>query len=365
MSIKQIALSLLTITSLGFSSCTPEICETCRPEKGSESSFKPTKYQLQIPEGFPEPTIPADNQLTIEGIELGRKLFYDPILSGDQTQSCASCHTQQFAFSDSELQFSTGIDGTQGDRNAMQIINAAWGESFFWDGRAASLEAQALGPVPNPIEMHLDWWEAEERLNDHTEYPNLFKKAFGTETIDSMLVAKAIAQFERTLISGNSRYDEFLASGLEPNQFFTPAEFEGYIIFNTETGDCFHCHGSVLTTDQLFHNNGLDENTIDPGLGGFTGLSTDMGLFKTPSLRNIEFSAPYMHDGRFTTLEEVVEFYSFGVQADSPNIDPLMKKANQGGLNLTASERASLVEFLKTFSDTEFLSNQAYSNPNQ
>ena len=319
--------------------------------------YQTTPYQLEVPEGFPEPIIPEDNLMTEEGVSLGKKLFYDNILSGDNSQSCGSCHAQSFAFSDNNLSFSIGIDGNAGGRNAMQIINAAWGESFFWDGRASSLENQALGPVPNPIEMHLSWKEAAEKLNAHSEYPQLFKNAFNIETIDSSYVAKAIAQFERTFISANSKFDEFKASGLEPNQFFTLEEFEGYIIFNTETGDCFHCHGTILTTDNLFHNNGLDENLIDLGLGAISGVSTDNGKFKTPSLRNIEFSPPYMHDGRFATLEEVVEYYSFGVMATSPNIDPLMKKANQGGIQLTTSERQSLVAFLKTFSDTSFLTN--------
>lgn len=321
-------------------------------KKTEEKPFETTAYQLEKPVGFPDINIPADNPMTVEGIELGRKLFYDPILSGDNTLSCAGCHTQNTAFSDSS-RFSIGIDKIAGTRNSPTIINPVWGTSFFWDGRSKTLEEQALEPVPNPIEMHLKWSEAISKLQNHTDYPSLFTKAFGTDKISKELAAKAIAQFERTFISANSKYDK---------RVFTDSEKRGFELYFTEKADCFHCHGTVLLTDNLFHNNGLDSVFSDLGLGKRTQNPADYGKFKTPTLRNVEFSAPYMHDGRFKTLEEVVDFYSNGLKY-SESIDPLMKNVFRGGIRLSESEKTDLIAFLKTFSDTEFLNNPKFSKP--
>jgi cytochrome c peroxidase len=321
-------------------------------KKDKEEPFEPTAYTLEKPEGFPDINIPLDNPMTVEGIELGRKLFYDPILSADNTLSCAGCHAQNTAFSDSS-QFSIGVDDIAGTRNSPTIINPVWGTSFFWDGRAETLEEQALEPVPNPIEMHLKWSEAVVKLGNHASYPSLFAKAFGTDKITKELTAKAIAQFERTLISANSKYD---------TRVFTDSEQRGFELYFSEKADCFHCHGTVLLTDNLFHNNGLDETFSDLGLGKRTQNPSDYGKFKTPTLRNIEFSAPYMHDGRFKTLEEVVDFYSDGLKY-SESIDPLMKNVFREGVRLSDSEKVDLIAFLKTFSDTEFLTNPKFAKP--
>lgn len=320
----------------------------------------PTPYYLAIPQGFPEPLIPDDKPMTVEGVALGRKLFYDPILSADFTQSCSSCHNQKFGFTDNGLQFSEGVDGISGDRNSMAIINLAWGANFFWDGRSATLEEQALEPVTNPIEMHLEWDVAVDRLLNDADYPGLFDGAFGTSDITSGLAADAMAQFMRTLVSGNSRYDGYLRR--DGTAQFTPDEIEGEVIFNTEDGDCFHCHGTILLTDNEFHNNGLDDNVTSTGLGAVTGDPNQFGMFKAPTLRNIELTAPYMHDGRFATLEEVVDHYSEGVKYSS-TIDPLMKKVADGGLQLTPQKKQQLIAFLKTFTDQEFIDNPAYSDP--
>lgn len=337
---------------------------SCKKDPQIYHEFKTTPYNLDIPDLFQDKNIieEMDNPMTEEGVLLGRMLFYDPILSKDSTISCSSCHNQNNSFTD-EKKLSLGVDNKEGTRNSMHIVNALWSEPFFWDGRAESLEKQALGPVPNPLEMNLSWAEAISRIKMHYEYPELFYNAFGTYNIDSNHVANAIAQFERTFISANSKWDEFRRSGKEPFEFFTFQEFEGYNIFFTETGDCFHCHGQKeMLTDNLFHNNGLDDSFLDIGLEEVTGNSNDKGKFKTPSLRNVEFTAPYMHDGRFQTLEEVIEHYSFGV-LHSSTIDPLMKKVNQGGLQLTFEERQSLIAFLKTFSDTTFIFNPEFSSP--
>tara|TARA_B100001778_G_scaffold223159_1_gene185040 strand:+ start:807 stop:1853 length:1047 start_codon:yes stop_codon:yes gene_type:complete len=305
--------------------------------------------------GFPQMPIPNDNETTEEGIALGRKLFYDPILSGDETQSCASCHQQSRAFSDNK-RFSVGIHGISGKLNASAIINPGWQSSVFWNGRANSLEDQALEPVENPIEMHLSWDDAVIRLKGHYDYPSEFEIAFGTKTITKELVTKALAQFERSLISNQSKFDKFLKGEIE----LTPLELAGYNLFLSEKAECFHCHGRPLFTDDEVHNNGLD-NHPDKGHFLVTSYIHDKGKFRTPTLRNVEFTAPYMHDGRFQTLEEVINFYSDSIRT-SATVDPLMPNDN-GGFHWTELEKLQLISFLKTLSDTAYLNNTNFSNP--
>jgi cytochrome c peroxidase len=329
-----------------------------------EEIYIPVPYNLEIPILFEEkliaPIIPANNPLTEEGIALGKKLFFDSILSGDGSQSCASCHNPKKAFTDQQ-QFSDGIQGKFGERNAMPLFNLAWNfdERFAWDGKEFGLEEQALEPVSNPIEMHANWKKVADRLQQNKAYPNLFFKAFGTSKIDSILVTKAIAQFERTLISGNSKFDQFLRE----ETTLTPEEQNGFDVFMDEAkGDCFHCHGSdnnPLWTDNKFHNNGLDATFQDIGLGEVTGNPNDNGKFKSPSIRNLAFTAPYMHDGRFTTLEEVIAHYSEGLKK-SATIDPLMKNVNKGGVQLSTRDKTDLKAFLLTLSDNDFNSNTAF-----
>ncbi len=305
-----------------------------------------------------EMPIPENNPITIEGVELGKMLFYDKRLSGDNTMSCAGCHLQTSGFTDPE-QFSEGITGELGGRNAMQIINAGWFTSFFWDGRAESLEHQAFGPVVNPVELNETWQNVEDKLSADPEYPAMFAKVFGSTTIDSVRISKAISQFERTLISFNSKFDNYFYGDFTG---FTPSEENGFDIYFSERGDCIHCHSGPILTDNEFRNNGLDSELTDIGLGEITGNPEDNGKFKVPTLRNIEFTAPYMHDGRFETLEEVVEHYNSGVHVDSPNLDPEMEHASEG-LNLTDQEKIDLVNFLKTFSDPDFINNPEFSDP--
>ena len=326
-----------------------------------EDVYIPIPYDLKIPKLFEDkliaPIIPFDNPLTVEGIALGKKIFSDKILSGNRTISCAHCHRLQEAFSHS-LQFSEGANGTFGHRNSMPLFNLAWNfdEFFAWDGQDISLENQAFEPVSNPIEMNADWKNIEKRFNNHDTYPTLFKEAFGTSVIDSNLIVKAIAQFERTLISADSKFDKYLLG----EATLTPEEQNGFAVFmDEEKGDCFHCHGSnnnPLWTDNQFHNNGLDASFADLGLGAVTGDPADNGKFKTPSLRNLTFTAPYMHDGRFATLDEVINFYSEGLQL-SATIDPLMKNVNEGGVGLSAKDKADLKAFLLTLSDLNFINN--------
>lgn len=350
---KSIPLTLLILLSISCSS------------KGEEESvYTPVQTSLETPELFQQkliaPVIPTNNPLTIEGIALGKKLFFDPILSKDNTQSCASCHDPKNAFTD-DTRFSEGIDGKFGTRNSMPLFNLAWNfdERFMWDGKELSIERQAFSPVRNPIEMHSDWKNVAKKLQEHAEYPTLFKQAFGALKIDSTLVTKAIAQFERTLVSGNSKFDQYLLGKVE----LTLEEQNGFNVFMDETrGDCFHCHGSdnnPLWTDNKFHNNGLDETFTDLGLGVVTGDPNDHGKFRSPSLRNLKFTAPYMHDGRFATLEEVINHYSEGLKLSS-TIDPLMKKANQGGVQLSDKDKADLKAFLLSLSDDDFVNNPKF-----
>lgn len=320
-------------------------------------TWDPTPYMPDIPQGFPDMIIPEDNPMTVEGVELGRRLFYDPILSADNSQSCASCHIQASSFAENR-RFSLGIDGIAGDRNAMALINAGWFRELNWDGSASSLEEQAFEPVTNPIEMHNTWPDAVADILADNQYPDLFFAAFGTRDIDSTLVVKALAQFERTLISADSKWDRYLRGEVQ----LTQSESRGFEIFFSETGDCFHCHSTILFTNNEFHNNGLDSVFADPGLFNVTGDPNDMGRFRTPSLRNVVFTAPYMHDGRFETLEEVIDFYSEGLQY-SPTIDPLMKNVEQGGVRLTEEEKFHLLAFIKTLTDTSFVNNPSFSNP--
>jgi len=333
-----------------------------------------TPLFFDIPANFPAMPIPADNPFTVEGVALGRFLFYEEMLSGDNTMSCGSCHSPAVAFTDDGNQFSTGIDGVQGTRNAMALINLAWDTRYFWDGRSMTLEDQVLHPVQDPIEMHESWPDAVAKLQAHDAYPGLFQAAFGTPTIDSLLAAKALAQFLRTMISGNSNFDK-LQRG-DP-YFPTIDEQFGIQLTQQEGGDpalglggqwgadCFHCHphSGGRMTDGLLHNNGLDSEFTDLGAGGVTGLPEDMGRFKTPTLRNVALTAPYMHDGRFQTLEEVIEHYNSGGH-ESPTVDVFMKYT-QGGLQLTPEKKQQLLAFLNMLTDMDFVNNPAFHDPGE
>jgi len=309
--------------------------------------------------------------MTVEGVELGRHLFWDANLSSDGTVSCGSCHLPSSSFSDPSA-FSAGVGGALGERNSMVLVNVGWSPNYFWDGRSGSLEEQVQIPIPHPDEMALPWPEALQRLSDDPIYSDLFGAAFGDVQITQERTAKALAQFVRTLISGNSKYDRWRRG----ETALTDSEFSGYEIFLREGGDpettpggqfggdCFHCHSEagVLFTDHLFRNNGLDSVfAADPGLAGVTGMPLDSGRFKTPTLRNVALSGPYMHDGRFSTLEEVIDHYNSGGVASS-TIDPFMKYTT-GGLTLTPSMKADLIAFLHTLTDTSFVQNPAFQNP--
>ena len=339
-----------------------------------------TPYTLTLPANLPPMSFPADNPLTVEGIRLGRFLFYDERMSGNNGMSCASCHSPSLAFTDGKP-VSKGIDSIAGTRSAMPLINLGYAQFFFWDGRAASLEQQILEPVKNVIEMHDTWPNTMSKLQADAAYPTLFERAFGTDHIDSLLVAKAVAQFIRTMVSGNSPYDRF-----KRNEGTLSLDASaGYELFTKEGGaigqiipvvgstpvigqggaDCFHCHTDAagLFTDEQFHNNGIDTVFTDPGRAGVTNDPADMAKFKTPTLRNIMVTAPYMHDGRFTTIDEVLDHYNSGGHA-SPTVDPFMKFTDpEIDLGLTLTKRMQIKAFLESLTDDEFLGNPAFQDP--
>ncbi len=296
---------------------------------------------LKLPRGFPYPIIPADNQPTQNRIELGERLFFDPILSRDNTISCGSCHHTDKKFTDG-LQFSIGIDSNHTIRNSMTILNSAYQPSLFWDGGVPNLEQQVLAPIENPMEMDFDINKVVTRLINHMEYPALFQEAYG-EGPSVYTLTRAIACYERTLYTGKSAYDEYL---YENNlNALNASEINGMNIFFGERGECFHCHGEYNFTDYSFKNNGLYLYYADSGRARITTLQTDVGRFKVPSLRNVEFTSPYMHDGSLGTLEEVIEHYNSGGNAH-PNKSGLIQP-----LNLTTQEKLDMVNFLKSLSD--------------
>lgn len=348
----------------------------------SEIPYKATPYTIQKPAHFPQIPVPADNPMTLEGVQLGRRLFYDPILSADSTMSCASCHLPQGSFTDNKA-LSTGIDGIAGRRSSMSLLNIAYANNgLFWDGRAATLEAQALMPVEDPVEMHHTWPNLVEQLREHPDYPALFRQAFGIDNccgITEELTAKALAQFERILISsGTSKYDQFVLG--DPDAL-DDMELDGKLMFFDEGQDvnlpdaqCFHCHGSITLTGNNYFNNGLDsvasiDDFIDKGRGEVSGNRTDNGKFRTPTLRNIALTAPYMHDGRFPTLEAVLDHYSGNGKGVS-NEDPFVRQIGfpLGGSVLTYSglttyQKNAIVKFLHTLTDTTFVNNPDIQNP--
>jgi cytochrome c peroxidase len=330
--------------------------------------YDPTPYSLSFG-AFPPPQIPVDNQPTVAGVELGRRLFYEKRLSGDNTQACASCHQQKDMFSDIR-QFSIGVDQLPGKRQAMAIFNMAWHTNgMFWDGRSPSLRDQALRPIQDPLEMHETLENAVAKLQQDQDYRDQFIRAFGDEQISASRIGLAIEQFEFTLISNHSKYDAYL----QGNATLTPEEERGRQLFfaeydpflNQKGGECFHCHGGFNFTNDMYMNNGLDSDNTFTDLGRFmvTQETSDKAKFKVPSLRNVALTAPYMHDGRFASLEEVIDHYNTLVKPSSTTDELLFHSMEPGGLQLTVQEKADLIAFLKTLTDTTLASDERFSDP--
>lgn len=310
---------------------------------------------------------PANNPVTDAAATLGRALFYDKRLSLNRTVSCASCHLQEHGFSDPR-RLSVGFEGGLTARNSMGLTNARWYQrrSFFWDERAATLEVQVLQPIQDPTEMGMTLPALVTRLTAEPYYATLFTNAFGSPTVTSDLISRALAQFVRSIISTQSKYDLGVAA-TPPFSNLTAEETRGRALFNAP-GSCSSCHGTdnFVPGNNIF-NNGLEFPYVDLGRGGVTGVAADNGKFKVPSLRNIERTAPYMHDGRFATLEQVIDFYSTGV-VDNPNLSQQLRLPPQqgGGVrrpNFTATQKADLVAFLKTLTDTNVATDVKFSDP--
>lgn len=308
-------------------------------------------------------TLNDGNQVTNEGATLGRVLFYDRNLSANNTISCASCHHQDKGFTDG-VDFSVGFEGGHTGRNSMSIVNVNFQRRFFWDNRANTIENQVLMPIQDPVEMGMDLGDLVEKLSLIEYYPPLFYAAFGDSSITIETISFALAQFLKSMRSFNSKYDQGLNSNFDN---FTTLEEQGRDLFTNGGFGCINCHITPNLGGVTSDINGLDSLAIDPGVGGITGDEDDMGRFKSVSLRNVELTAPYMHDGRFATLREVIEFYSTGVQPHPFLDDRLTTDFSVGGtpkiLNLSDQEIDAMVAFLKTFTDWDFINNPIYSNP--
>ncbi len=304
--------------------------------------------EIAAPLGLPPVTVPADNPPTAETIALGRRLYYDPGLSLDNTVSCASCHHPDKGFCD-DKPLSEGVEKKLGSRNSPTVLNAAYYSVQFWDGRAKTLEEQARGPVENPVEMAHTLGGVEERLSQDPSYIADFTKAFGPGPITFDKASKAIAAFERTLLAGNAPFDRYFYG--HDKKALSPAAIRGFEVFRrADKGNCAACHiigeTDALFTDNAFHNVGVgvrNEMPTDLGRYAVTKAEIDKGAFKTPSLRNVAFTAPYMHDGSLADLKQVVDFYIGGGNSN-PHRDPLIRPLGF----LTGQERADLLEFLNS-----------------
>ncbi|MCF0071433.1 cytochrome-c peroxidase [Dyadobacter sp. CY261] len=334
----------------------------------------PTPLQWTKPSYFPDPVYDlSKNALTVEGVELGRFLFYDGILSRTDNIGCGTCHQQQAAFTHHGHDLSHGVDDKIGTRNAPSVQNMAWSTSFFWDGGVHNLDMVPPVPIQNKVEMDERVANVIEKLKKtpvagatkQVDYPKMFKAAFGSDSITADRMMHALSQFMMTMVSATSRYDYFVRGDASA---LTAQEKDGMSIFKQK---CSSCHAGELFTDQAFRNNGLTPNRInDQGRYAITLNADDRLKFKVPSLRNAGLTAPYMHDGRFTTLEQVLDHYANDKPGSkdsiyvSPTLDPLLNVAGQKrGINLTSAEKQSIIAFLKTLNDDDFIKDKRFSDP--
>lgn len=311
---------------------------------------------------------PDNNPVTDAGATLGRVLFYDKTMSANNSISCASCHIQENGFSDPE-RLSEGFEGGLTGRNSMSLSNARYYENgrFFWDERASTLEDQVLMPIQDDVEMGLSLTELVSKLQGKDYYGDLFIEAFGTADITSDRISRALAQFVRSMVSFESNYDVALVSagGDERRPFneFSEVENLGKNLFFSNRTECSNCHETATFSGDQARNNGLDAVSTDLGVGGVTGRGEDAGEFKVGSLRNIALTGPYMHDGQFSSLREVVAFYNNGVQ-DNPNLDNRLERGGRPiRMNLNPNETDALVAFLNTLTDESFISDPKFSDP--
>lgn len=339
------ALIIGSAAALFFSSCKGK--EKAEPAPADDFGFVK-------PADFPAPVYDfKDNKVTREGFELGRQLFYDPILSKNNTISCGTCHKQYGAFADPGHDVSHGIHDQQGTRNSPPIFNTAWWPTFFWDGGVVHIEQQPMGPITNPLEMDETLAGVVEKLKKHTQYPAMFRAAYGSDTITTQGIMRAMAQFMGMMVSNQSKYDKVKRG----EATFTADEQAGYNLFKA---NCATCHTEPLFTDFSYSNNGLDTVFTDEGRKRITNNNGDLGKFKVPSLRNIERTFPYMHNGKFLTLNGVVDHYVNRIK-QSPTLDSRL----QTPIQLTPQQQQQLILFLHTLTDYTFINDKRFSEPVQ
>lgn len=322
---------------------------SCQKENG-ELVIEQNEPYLLIPEGFPSPEFPEDNAFTDARWELGKKLFFDPVMSRNQEISCASCHLPSFAFSDT-VSFSPGVDGSPGTRNAPSLANVAYHPYYTREGGVPSLEMQVLVPIQEHNEFDFNILEIAERLDDDPDYQKMAQLAYNREP-DHYVITRALATFERSMISGNSPYDKYHFQN--DKTALTDQQIKGMELFYSDKTNCFSCHSGFNFTDYGFANNGLYNEYIDNGRFRLTKDESDRALFKIPTLRNAGITGPYMHDGSMKTLEDVVSHYNSGGQ-NHPHKSPLIK-----ALHLTDEEQNALVTFLKSLTDQSFIENEKF-----
>lgn len=339
-----------------FSALVFNVFTGCKDDFDVEAYIADQAYDLEIPADFPALAFDRDkNPVTVNGVALGKKLFYEGRLSRNNSISCGFCHIQENAFTHHGHPVSHGIDNRLGIRNASPIQNMAFLRNYTWDGVSHNLDERSLVPITTDFEMDSSMPEVVGKLNTDANYKKLFKAAFGDENITGERVLKAISQFMVTMVSADSKYDRVLKG----KTTFTAEENEGYQLFRN---NCASCHSGALFTDESFRNTGMYYNAQynDRGRYRVTLDWNDNMKFRVPSLRNVEYTAPYMHDGRFTTLEAVLNFYSDQVE-NQPNLDPLLKKDGHVGIRMNPSEKQYIIAFLKTLSDQNFITNKAFA----
>ena len=347
---KKIVLILLTAgitAAASLTACKPDASAPPGPDSSALISFT-------VPQGWPQPVYNFQgNPLTQSGFELGRKLFYDVRLSRDNTISCGSCHQQFAAFAHLDHSISHGIDGLFGTRNSPALYNLAWHPAYFWDGGTAHLEDQPITPIENPVEMDEKITDVVAELGNAADYKEPFTKAFGDAAVTPPRIFKALAQFMGSMVSAGSKYDKYIRG--ENGGSLTAEEQNGLTLFRQK---CASCHKEPLFTDFSYRNNGLfvDASLQDSGRAHITHLPDDLHRFKVPSLRNVALSRPYMHDGRFNTLDAVVEHYRTGV-IGSPTLDTALS----GGISMTDNEKSDIIAFLKTLTDDAFVKDKRFS----
>jgi cytochrome c peroxidase len=356
---QQIGFFLVAVLWTFVLGCQPDSSSTDEEPKPDPVEYKATPYNWIKPANFPDPIYDFENNpLTVEGVALGKALFYDGKLSQNGIITCDFCHQPATAFAHTDHALSHGIEDKIGTRNVPAIQNVAWSPHFFWDGGVVDLDLLPIAPIQNPVEMGDTMANVLKKVQKDGRYPALFKAAYGSDQITNERFLKALSQFMLTMVSANSQYDKYVRKETGGN--LSTQELRGLALFQEK---CASCHKGELFTDQSFRNNGLPPSPTnqlpDPGRYSITLRDSDKNKFHVPSLRNVAITVPYMHDGRFNTLEAVLKHYASGME-DNPQLDPLFRQNNRVGIPLTASEQQDIIAFLRTLTDYDFITNRKF-----